>query len=1110
MNINYQKFELVEFFKVYPNINQKIDIESTNKYINYFKKNQKIIDKLKEEKEEKEKKLKYLHKKSKSLLNINSIKFKNKSVFKRKISLFDGAQQKKDLIISNSFYKERVDNDKKIINKKEENKSIDIIDDKKDNGKQKKEEEEVDYYLINKGIYLQNIKQRRTEDVRKSLEVFLFHSKFFENLSNNLFVINTKIKNSKKFFTKRDGNIEDEDVQIKIQNKLNNIVQNLSEKVLIQKFDKNKYVIKMNEIGKDCYFLVSGKVSILKPVEYRNIKMTLKEYLIYIKCLLNLDEIDLVLKVLSVNSRFLDITNIDQINKLIRTYFIVSLKRELNKNLDGITMEEIEKFFEFYHFTFQEFQLDKKKIIQEIEEKEENNKNKNFEMLLWEYFSNNISLTNEDIFLLNLYKTSYKGKDKPTVTLYKYEIFLFLYPGSFFGDMALDNSIKKRNATVRTEEDCIICSLSNEYYSSLLYEENKKIKTLDLLFLCNNFFFNLIPPMIFNKYYYPMFKATEKIRKNVIYNQDEEMSSIFLLREGIINMELNVNLFDIFDLIKNIIKEIYSRNKYFKINVEDIKEMKNNYLIDKNFNKIYNDDNLFKEANRKMNFDLFTISGNECLGLPEFCLNKKYKTKCTVISQKAHFMEIQKEDLSLMIENEREILPKYYKCVLSKLLLLIKRLHFIKINLINQLIHKISIKSLNIFDDDLSIISNVNTKFKINRQENNNHKQNIQVLNSEKVKDVCVSKNKNNSMSLTDRNFFSIKKKNLSNKYSKSFEQSKTGNKLMMRNKRKNSNSNLINIKNELLPKNKNDCMNSTLSFSKNKNNKYREKFLSQNNIDKFNDRNNEKNKINNDIVNTKHGFISIKKIKKNIIRSNKERKNSIKLNIVQKYICSNNEEISFDNVHPSLSNFKRKNNIEFKHTIKNLLKSKINLRKTKLKINNDNKNNVLNLTKDNNESTIIDKGLDAEKKMPKKNNKSCLNIKIKESLIINNKNEDKENEKSYNKDKRINSSISSLPGIQKSYRKIKNLIGDMKRNYAISLGQKKFIIYRKSKKNKVISLVDDKKINNSFRQKSIGQTIKDYYFKKKIEGYSAMVNPLHNTYINRQKTVKIKKNVKI
>ena len=114
------------------------------------------------------------------------------------------------------------------------------------------------------------------------------------------------------------------------------------------------------------------------------------------------------------------------------------------------------------------------------------------------------------------------------------------------------------------------------------------------------------------------------------------------------------------------------------------------------------------------------------------------------------------------------------------------------------------------------------------------------------------------------------------------------------------------------------------------------------------------------------------------------------------------------------------------------------------------------------------------------------------------------------NKDKRINSSISSLPGIQKSYRKIKNLIGDMKRNYAISLGQKKFIIYRKSKKNKVISLVDDKKINNSFRQKSIGQTIKDYYFKKKIEGYSAMVNPLHNTYINRQKTVKIKKNVKI
>ena len=80
-----------------------------------------------------------------------------------------------------------------------------------------------------------------------------------------------------------------------------------------------------------------------------------------------------------------------------------------------------------------------------------------------------------------------------------------------------------------------------------------------------------------------------------------------------------------------------------------------------------------------------------------------------------------------------------------------------------------------------------------------------------------------------------------------------------------------------------------------------------------------------------------------------------------------------------------------------------------------------------------------------------------------------------------------------------------MKKKYAISLGKKKFIYYRSPKKNKVINLVDEKKDFTSIK-KSIGQTIKEYYLRKKIEGYSSLINPLNNTYINRQRTYKIYK----
>ena len=99
------------------------------------------------------------------------------------------------------------------------------------------------------------------------------------------------------------------------------------------------------------------------------------------------------------------------------------------------------------------------------------------------------------------------------------------------------------------------------------------------------------------------------------------------------------------------------------------------------------------------------------------------------------------------------------------------------------------------------------------------------------------------------------------------------------------------------------------------------------------------------------------------------------------------------------------------------------------------------------------------------------------------------------------------FPAIKKINKKIKSLIGEMKEKYAIKNGQTKFIIYRKYRKNQAINSMKDNS-SNSLRKKSIGQAIKDYYYQKKVEGYSSLINPVHNTYINRQKTFLIKKKI--
>ena len=1115
--LNYiPKLELVEFLKVYPDIIPTIDREDINKFVNLFKKQPNEENNISSRRS-----LIYSFSNSKGLLKVDNKDDSDKLSSIRKSISF----KKKQVLLKNEFcpnsndnillisYKDRKNN--VIYNQKKKelknNKKLQInnknISNNEQNVKEKEAEIEEDYYLINKGILLQNNKKRRTIDVKKSLELFLLQSYFFEKISSNLNLLSSKIKNSKKLINKKEELLSAQEMESKIKNKLKIIVKKLSEKLLIKKYPKDQFVVKMNEIGRDCYFLVSGKVSILKPVEYKGMKLNYHDYLIYLKCLLNLDEIDLVLKVLSINRKILDISNIDEVSKLIRAFFLLSLKTELNKIVGGITLEEIENFFNSYHFSLEEFQLNKNKIQKDIEEMEENH-NKNAGLILSEYIAEKIPLTSEDIFILELYKLSSLEDRKKInlVTLYKYELFIFLYPGSFFGDAALEKAVKRRNATIRTEEDCFICSLGNEYYSTLLSEENKKLKSLDLIFLSNNFFFNGVSPLIFNRYYYPMFKCIEKNKNDIIYKQNDIASSVFLVKEGMVKLEIFASAIDLFNLIQELIKNIFLKNKNFKINLEKIMELKNNYLYDEKINN-FKSKNIFSKVNNKINLDLYISEGYECLGIQEFCFKMKYITTCKIISKKAVLMEIKKEDLFHIINNEIDILQNYYKFVFTKLLLLIKRLHYIKRSVLNTLENKYDMKRFNIFmEKEIEKNSNKNSLININMQGSNNHKQKIEVLNNEKVKSICQEKinseanninskinDNSNSISLTDRNYFPFKQKCLSSKNLSTFRENNIKNtsyyklinhlKLNPNNKNKKLyNTNLFLIRKENSPVRNNEIMNTTMSFSQNKSNKYKEEM--------FDNNDNNINLINNEIINTNHGYISIKKFKKNIFKKYKENGDVMKLNFVKKFKCSKDDDKSI------IEDF----SFSFKNGRENNILNKFIDMKNQLIKNKENNNSLINKEEIEINNNLYKKNVLDNK--DKNTNKSSLYINTKEDKISNNNisNQDKD------ENKKVISYFSknSFPDIKNKNLKLKNLIFIMKQRYAISNGQKKFIYYRRSKKNKAINLIEEK--NNSYRQKSIGQTIKDYYFKKKIQGYSSLINPKNNTYINRQKTIKIKK----
>ena len=391
-------------------------------------------------------------------------------------------------------------------------------------------------FLIDKAIEQQNNGFPRSQDIKEALKSFLYHSSLISKLKN--------------YFTTNDSNINDINNNsniINFEENIKTVILKLADNVVMEKYPVNKFVLRMNEIGRDCYFLISGKLSVLKPVEYPNIKISYNDYLKYLINLYNNNEMDLLKNVISLNNReFLKfhkldkmLKDIDEVKIFIKSYCISKLHLKIKNNLiDDKNLKILENELKEFDFTFFDYNIDDNEIEENIQkilanlyedklEKENNIK---------QYILKSFHPSEDDIynmlpyeFLLN--DSIKENNTNNTAILFKYEVFLHLFPGAFFGETALENiSNNKRNATIRTEEDCAIISLNQKLYSSILYESTKLIKDLDILFLRKNYFFNGIQTNLLNKLYFPMFKLISKNKNDIMFQQNSELKSIFFFK----------------------------------------------------------------------------------------------------------------------------------------------------------------------------------------------------------------------------------------------------------------------------------------------------------------------------------------------------------------------------------------------------------------------------------------------------------------------------------------------------------------------------------------------------------------------------------------------------
>ena len=125
----------------------------------------------------------------------------------------------------------------------------------------------------------------------------------------------------------------------------------------------------MSEIGENCYFLLSGILSVLKPMAY-HIELTYDEFMQYFASLIKNKEYDIIDNIRRINQDYIDIGLNEDLENFLKSYFIIKFKKDIAHlfQIGQITKEFIDKRFKLFDFTFEDFDLKTSDVNLHIEQ----------------------------------------------------------------------------------------------------------------------------------------------------------------------------------------------------------------------------------------------------------------------------------------------------------------------------------------------------------------------------------------------------------------------------------------------------------------------------------------------------------------------------------------------------------------------------------------------------------------------------------------------------------------------------------------------------------------------------------------------------------------------
>ena len=459
-----------------------------------------------------------------------------------------------------------------------------------------------------------------------------------------------------------------------------------------EKIKSEKIIYLNGQIGKKCYIILDGRVSILEPCNFY-VKGTYEKFYQYMEFLLLNNEYELIRLCFSSNTKYINEKKTLYKNKFYK--FNDLLERHINSDLKMEPTDEkayIEKFDFFINKCFDSKNIldEKQKKIQEelekkIDEEEKKEKEKEEEEQKLEEDPDRIITGNDaandryEILdkirkikrqsIIDFYKKKKKKKikDKDKVfILWKYtnKNITILKKGDSFAEIALKKNDNKIKSTIISKTDCLFCYLERDEYRNLISEFVDDARRINVDSLMHSKLFHNYNSDLFNIHYFSFFTPVKKAKGDYLFRQKDVRKNIFFIKNGGVQIEYFSCWSDLDDLL-DILSEQTTKKKKYNNMVLTEEELKN---------FIY----------KKQKFNIFNYFNGEIAGTNEilypdtdvFMFDAVCTSECEIFS-------LDVESLKNII-NEKIIRKNYNELNVIKKEKLIQRLMTIKSNMLFQ------------------------------------------------------------------------------------------------------------------------------------------------------------------------------------------------------------------------------------------------------------------------------------------------------------------------------------------------------------------------------------------------------------------------------------------